>query len=284
MANDTIFTLTSGRSGTRFLSELLHATLSDCRVEHEPYLQRGNPTMFGLPIYDHSTGNLDAVRECVAQKRNAIERYRARCYIETSHAFLKSWWDIAPEFFPRMKVLHLIRHPLEVAKSEANREAFIHRWHLPRRNYRGRDGRRYFFWALTGNEPIFHSHGLTNLTRFQHYLVQWIEIENRAMSFLQRFDMSASCMTLHTPHAFVDSQVVDKLIEFIGLERKPDSAIAPRYRNRTPGRPTGLGNEDLRQCRQIVESIPSGYLEIFHHAPYSLCEWSGLLRKRVGCF
>lgn len=279
MATDTIFTLTSGRSGTRFLSELLRANLPDCKVEHEPYLQPGNPTMFGLPIYDHWAGNLEAVRQRVAQKRAAIERYRARCYIETSHAFLKSWWDVAPEFFPRMKVLHLIRHPLEVARSEANREAFIHRWHLPGRHYRGRDGQQYFFWALTGREPIFQSHGVADITRFQFYLLQWIEIENRAMAFLQRFNMWKSRFTLHTPQGLADPQVFEALLAFLDLGRKPNTAIASRHQNRTPGRPTLIGDEELRQCRQIIERIPASYLEIFRHEPYVQCEWISSLRN-----
>lgn len=279
MTTNTVFTLTSGRSGTRYLSELLRANLRDVVVEHEPYLRRGNPTMFGLPIYDRWAGNLDAVRNRVKHKRATIARYRACCYIETSHAFLKSWWDVAPEFFARMKLLHLIRHPLDVARSEANREAFIHRWHLPLRNYRGRDGQLYFFWALTGREPIFHCHGVPRVTRFQHYLLQWIEIENRAMAFLDRFDMHASCMTLHTPHDLMDAEAIDRLPDFLGLARKRKTAIPSRFQNRTPGSLTLIGDEERRQCRRIIESLPPHHLEIFARPPYVKYEWSALVRK-----
>ena len=52
---------------------------------------------------------------------------------------------------------------------------------MPLRHYRGGDGKKYFRWALTGLEPIFSHLAGNPLSRFQWYVVQWIEIENRAM-------------------------------------------------------------------------------------------------------
>lgn len=121
MAKNAVFTLTSGRSGTLYLSELLRQNSQDCTVIHESYLHFNNPNMFGLPIYDHCMQNLEEIRKLVQQKNEIIQKFPLPVYIETSHAFLKSYWDIAPEFFPQMKLVHLIRNPLEVAKSEAKR-------------------------------------------------------------------------------------------------------------------------------------------------------------------
>lgn len=280
MAGKTVFTLTSGRSGTLFLSGLLRQNTRNCIVMHEPYLHLGNPTMFGLPIYDHFVKNLDAIRKLVKQKHETIKRYRLPIYIETSHSFLKSYWDIAPEYFPQMKFLHLIRHPLEVARSEANRDTLINRWRLPFRHYRGRDRRKYFRWALTGREVIFASFDLEHLTLFQRYLIQWIEIENRAIEFLGRFDMKPSCMTLHTPRDLKDSQLIIKLLHFLEIEPISNEVILPGIRNRTPGNPTVIGDEERRQCREIIEKIPASYLEIFQHEPYTSSQWSGLLQKQ----
>ncbi len=279
MARNTVFTLTSGRSGTMFLCGLLRHNARNCLVVREPYLYPGNPTMFGLPIYDHLAGNLDAIRKLVKQKHETIKRYRSAVYIETSHAFLKSYWDIAPEFFPQMKVLHLIRHPLEVARSEANRETLAHRWRLPFCHYRGRDRRKYFRWALTGREPIFGSFDLEHLTLFQRYLIQWIEIENRAIAFLGRFHMTSSCMTLHTPWELKDPQVIFRLLHFLNLKPISERILLTGIQNRTPGKPTVVGDEERRQGREVVERIPARYLEIFQHAPYTSCQWSELLQK-----
>lgn len=279
----TVFTLASGRSGTQFLCGLLRRNAPGCVVMHEPYLQRGNPNLFGLPIYDQATGNLDAIRRLLEKKRATIDGYRTPLYVETSHAFLKSWWELAPEFFPQMKVLHLIRHPLEVARSEANRHAFIERWRLPLRHYRGRDGRQYFRWALTGREPIFGHFDGQRLTLFQRYLLQWIEIENRAMRFLDRFDMQRRCLTLHTPDDLNDARQILRLLRFLELPAVAEALTFPHAHNRTPGELTVVGAEELRQCRAVIEELPPDYIDIFRREPYAACRWSGLLRKAADC-
>ena len=280
MAKLTVFTLTSGRSGTQFLCGLLRKNLPDATVFHEPYLRRGNPNMFGLPIYDHWAGNRDAVRQLVAYKRDTIRRYGSDIYIETSHALLKSWWEFAPEYFPDLKLLHLIRHPLEVARSEANRHAYLDRWHFPFRNYTGRDGQRYFRWALTGHEAIYNGFDLAQLTLFQRYLLQWIEIENRAMTFLQRFNLQTRCLTLHTPNDLTDPDAIQRLFEFIGRVSMQPDLRTPLSTNQTPGQITTIGAEEISQCREIIERLPTHYLEIFHHPPYAECTWHELLQKR----
>src|SRR5262245_49381152 len=146
----TIFALSSGRSGTHFLYELIRRNALDCAARHEPY--GFNPSMFGRPIYDHAVGERAYTRKLLERKRKIIERCGAGVYVETNHAFLKSWYDLAPEYFPQLKLLHLVREPLKVAKSEWSREELLNRLHLPLRNYRGGDGRKYFRWALTGLE------------------------------------------------------------------------------------------------------------------------------------
>jgi hypothetical protein len=279
MATRAVFALTSGRSGTRFLCELLRRNARGCRVEHEPYFRPRNPTMFGLPIWDRQAGNLDAVRRLAAMKRDAVARCRAEVYIETSHAFLKSWWDLAPGLFPGLRLIRLVRHPLRVARSEANREALLHRWRVPCRHYRGRDGRRYFRWSLTGLEPIFGHFDVERLTLFQRYLIQWLEIENRAAAFLDRFDLHAACITLHAPRDLADPAAIEGLIRFLGLELAGGAVVIAGNRNRNPGRPTVVGEEEERECRKVVDALPDRYLEVFARAPHAGSEWSGLLRQ-----
>lgn len=280
MSRNAVFTLTSGRSGTTSLGALLKKNMPDCTAVHEPYTKPGNASMFGLPVYDHMAGNKDAIVKLVKKKSEAIKRYRSRTYIETSHAFLKSYWDVAPEFFKNMKVLHLVRHPLEVARSEANREAAINAWHMPIRYYRGRDGHKYFRWALTGREPIFESFNASEITRFQRYLIQWIEVENRAMQFLKRFDMDKHCMTLHTPHDLNNPQVPEKIFQFLDFEPANTEVILPGVQNRTPGIPTIVGQDELAQAREIIQKMPGEYLEIFSHKPYAEYDWVDLLKKQ----
>jgi hypothetical protein len=274
MPPTTIFTLASGRSGTHFLYELIRRNAKNCTARHETYGL--NPSMFGRPIYDHATGNHEPIRKLLERKRRLVDRCRTDFYAETSHAFLKSWFHLATEYFPRMKLVHLIRDPLKVAKSEADREQIIKRLRVPFCHYRGGDGRRYFLWSLTGLEPIFQHFDAARLTRFQWYLVQWIEIENRAMRFLGEFNKQADCFTLHSPVELNDPARVAALFEFLGLPPRNQQITLAGRRN-TNWRATQITDDDRRQLRDIVQRIPLSYLEIFHREPYASIPWAGSL-------
>ncbi len=274
----TIFCLASGRSGTHFLYEILRRNTRGVVCRHEPYVW--NPSMFGRPIYDHAVGDDAAVRRLAERKRRVIEGYsRAAGYAETSHAFLKSWGDIAVEFFPRMKLVHLARNPLSVAKSEAIREDLIHRWRMPLRNYRGRDGKQYFRWALTGLEPIFSHVAGNPLSRLQWYVVQWIEIENRAMQFLRKHAKEQDCFTLHSPVELNDAAMVQSLLEFLDLPRQGKEIHLEGSKNRTPGVKTEITERDRTEFADVIRLLPTSYLEIFRQPPYSQWEWAKTLFK-----
>lgn len=231
--------------------------------------------MFGRAIYDHAVGNEAAVRKLAERKRQAIQGYsRAAGYAETSHAFLKSWADIAIEFFPKMKLVHLVRNPLSVAKSEANREKLIHRWRMPLRNYRGGDGRLYFRWALTGLEPIFAPLAGQPLSRFQWYVVQWIEIENRAMLFLTKHGKEIDCFTLHAPVELNDVIQVRSLLKFLDLPRQGKDVHLEGSKNRTPGVKTEILDRDREEFAEVIRLLPAKFLEIFRQPPYSQWEWA----------
>jgi len=276
MTPTTIFTLASGRSGTHFLYQLIRRNAKNCTARHETYGL--NPSMFGRPIYDHATGNSERIRKLLARKRRIVERCRTEFYAETSHAFLKSWFHLATGFFPGLKLIHLIRDPLKVAKSEADREQLIKRLRVPFCHYRGGDGQRYFLWSLTGLEPIYQSIDLNRLSRLQWYLIQWIEIENRAIRFLNEYEKHADCFTLHSPVELNDSARLAALFEFIGLApRGPQITLAGR-RN-TNWRATQITDDDRRQFADIVERIPPSYLDIFGREPYTALPWASAFSK-----
>lgn len=261
------------------LYELLRRNAKQFTVIHETNVRNGwNPPMFGRVIHDHTTGRLDRVRAVLNRKRRAIGWHPTSTYIETSHSFLKSYWDLAPEFFPRTKVFHLIRNPLEVARSESNRELWmtengLYRW------YRADDGGRYKRFALTELEPIYGGFELSELTLFQRYLIQWIELENRAMDYLQRFDMHDRCLTLHTPQDLNDPQMAAAILDFVGAGHG-DRVRLPGAQNRShPGFETTVDDDALRQCRDVVDALPASYLEIFQSAPYQGLPWATLLSK-----
>jgi hypothetical protein len=269
----TVFCLSSGRSGTHFLYEILRRNLRGAVCRHEPYVW--NPSMFGRPIYDRAVGDEAALRRASKWKRRAIERHSgAAAYIETSHAFLKSWSEQAIEYFPGMKLVHLVRSPLAVARSEAVREELCHRWGVPFRNYRGGDGQTYFRWALTGREPIFAYGKGHALTRLQWYVLQWIEIENRAMAFLDRYDRHADCFTLRSPVELNDPTKVEALLEFLELPRSGTQLALTGRKNRTPGVRSEITPQDQAEFAAAVRHLPPECLAIFARPPYCAWEWS----------
>jgi hypothetical protein len=274
-----VFVLANGRSGTRFLCDLFLRNVSNCVCVHEPYFDRMNPSMFGESIYHLERGNREEIRKLLRRKKEGISRYYPRVYVETSHAFLKSFYDVAVEFFPEMKLVHLIRHPLETAMSEANRETAAHRFHFPFRFYWGDDGRRYYRWSLTGREAIFREFRDRELTLFERYLIQWIEIENRAMNFLDRFDKHDACFTLHSPNDLNDPLCVSALFRFLGLDFAGDRLVIAGSRNPTPRARTLVQLEDKRRAAEVIADLPPAYLSIFAAPPYSSREWANLLIK-----
>ncbi len=275
----TIFTLATARSGTVYLRHLFRHNVPECVTRHEPFFDWGNPTMFGRAIYDAWTGRVEPIRRLLLQKRRYIERLPGMVYLESSHAFLKSAWLAALDVFPDLRLVHLIRDPLKVAKSAAYREAWRRRVHAPFHFYRGADGRRHFVWALTGNEEIFGAFAGTELTLFQWYLVETIEIENRAMAFLAQHQLERRCFTLHSPAELNDPTRVKAMFDFLGLPTRSPEVVLSGRKNRSFGYSRTFTQEEERQSAAVLERLPARYLEIFGRPPYSAYPWSARFRK-----
>lgn len=272
-----VFTLASARSGTLFLRDLVKNNARECACRHEPFFDWGNPTMFGPAIYDAYAGHRERLLARLQKKRDYIERLPGRMYLESSHAFLKSAYLVALEVFPDLRLIHLIRDPLKVAKSEAYRHQWRLRLRAPCHFYRGEDGRRHFYWALTGNEEIFQYLG-DSVTLFQWYFAQWIEIENRAMEFLERHQLQDRCFTLQSPAELTDAGKVHALLEFLELDLKRPELVFGRPRNKSLGPSLRVGLEEEGQAQAVLRRLPEKYVEILEREPYCTFDWRQRLR------
>lgn len=275
-----IFCLTSGRTGTKYLSYLFKNNIKNCVSVHH----HSSPDMFGEPIYWHQTGDIHKVQELFNKKREKIKKYNSDAYAEINHAFLKSFYDVAIEAFPDMKLIHLIRNPLKVARSNLNRYKMIKKIHAPY-TYKIDNGKKYIRWALTGHEDIFENFGFDEKTIFQlndelkvyqFFLLQWIEIENRAMKFLDQYEKHKDCYTLESPKELNDSEILTDMFKFLGLELIQKN-IQFRGRKNRNIKPTVIMDNEKDQLKEIVSRIDDHYLKIFKNKPYTNFEWVKIL-------
>jgi hypothetical protein len=203
--------------------------------------------------------------------------------------------------------VHLVRDPLKVARSEANRHQWLDWFHFPLRNYRGGDGRKYARWALTTLEPIFRDVGCVSaakyatpenttphgafrcahapydftgrqLTLFQRYAIQWIEIENRAMQFLDKFSKHPDCITFESPRELNDAARVREMFDFLGVKMRSQTIDLGGRQNRNP-RPTVITDRERAEFAEVVSGLPASYLEIFRRAPYANKPWIECLQR-----
>ena len=273
-----IFCLTAGRTGTKFLKNIFKNNVKNCIARHEPI-----PSMFGKPIYWYQKGQIDKIRELFNKKVKKINKKNPQVYIETNHAFLKSFSDVAMEYYPNMKLIHAVRNPLKMAKSGFNRYKQLRKYHYPY-SYKGDNGKRYVVWTLTGEEEIFKIFNCDWNTvfqlnddkkLFQLILLHWIEIENRAIAFLDKFNKHNDCFHLHTPKDLNDPDVLLDMFDFFGLELKHKDILLKGRKNK--GRkPTIITEDDKKQLNYIVRNLPKKYLKIFKNDPYIKYEWSNL--------
>lgn len=281
----TVFLLSSGRSGTTYLAQFVRAN-ARCTVRHEPYLDIGNPTLFGRPIHEGANGEKRKVLELLRRKKEWIEKNGRPNYFEANHALIKAAHDLLPLCFPEAWYVHAVRNPLYVAKSEANREELLDRLHFPWRRYVSTEGKSFLRWALTGEEAVYRFFDDRPLSRFQWYVVQWIEIENRIVRLLRREGGADRCFFLSTPADFKDGDKLEAMLSFLKIERRAGSKLDGRRsslrRNRTPGKPTLVTKSDHREFRAVIDRLPDEYLEIFAEPPYDALEWRHVFGRGPG--
>jgi hypothetical protein len=172
-AKRLIFTITTGRSGTEYLSHAL-ACFRDVDSRHEP-----KPT-FGSAFRTICSAPATAREFWLAHKLPRIAASKQPIYAETSHLVCKGFLESAVDLNLRMSLLHLVRAPREVATSL---------WRLatiPGRTY---GGVKYYLspWDARLALPV----DLARAERWNDYqLCFWycLEIEARAREYARRFE------------------------------------------------------------------------------------------------
>ena len=274
----TLFTLASGRSGTSFLADFFARNITHCYSTHEPYFTFGNPTLFGKPVDWNTRHNDRALLPVLERKCRFIASRKQPFYFESNHAFLKAFNRHAAALLNNPGFIHLVRHPLLVAKSEYVRERMIHRLRIPFADYTGDSGERFFRWALTGREDIFR-HYPASLSRLQFYLLQWLEIEYRAMQLIRDNRWQARVFFIDTGADLKRETVLKDMIRFFDLPHQPIFNMNLR-RNQTPFTgPTLLTQQDEREFQAIARHLPGRYKMLLQSEPYRNCNWSAEVNR-----
>ncbi|MGR8981774.1 MAG: sulfotransferase domain-containing protein [Gammaproteobacteria bacterium] len=110
-----IFTATTGRSGTATLQKIFE-TIPCCKSVHEPY-----PIMNDAVLKAASSGDQKYVTDFYWRRKSVNIRRAAignSYYLEANHLFIKTFISEAVrDFGSRVAVIHLVRDPVDVAKS-----------------------------------------------------------------------------------------------------------------------------------------------------------------------
>lgn len=241
-----ILIVSTGRTGTIFLSRLF----ADLYPDSASYHERGNSRLIQILTNLHFS-HLFPVQGLKLSwkilKGSEIETCEKNYHIDANN-FLYGLASLAPELYPNLKVLHIIRDPRTYVTSQLNfsrqkRTSFIGNYFIP-------------FWQpnpfLVGEIPVYKSFGFT---RFQKYCWVW-DFKNRVMSQLEHSNTPYLCVKFEDLFESTNSETeFNKITEFLGLSKAEN--INQRFREpANSSKPTFFPNwEDWnpKQAKQLHE-------------------------------
>ena len=135
-AKEFLFTMTTGRSGTKYLAELLRQNLAGAECEHEilgwDRFGVDAPDISHMTLFN-SLGNVAKVQAFWRQKLARIAAGPAPFYAETSHLLMKSGLieNLAPLLAAgRVHLVALERDPFDTVMSFRSRHDFTNRGNM----------------------------------------------------------------------------------------------------------------------------------------------------------
>ena len=119
------FVLSTGRCGTQWIAAALASALgSQARVEHEPLHDKYSPRLM-LGLNDPAKLEARSARAVLAHADAIARELDRRDYVETGHPCWSSLPWLAERFAGRIRVVHLVRHPVPTACSWLSHGAFV---------------------------------------------------------------------------------------------------------------------------------------------------------------
>ena len=218
-ATQPILILSTGRTGTIFLARLFSDLYpSSVASYHERGQSRPIQILTNLH-FSHLFPKSGLKAAWKLLKGNEIESCEKDFHIDANN-FLYGLASLAPELYPNLKVLHIVRDPRDYVTSQLNfsrqkKTSFIGNYLVP-------------FWQpnpfLVGELPIAKALGFT---RFQKYCWVW-DFKNRIMSRLANTNTPYLCVRFEDLFSKETEVVFEKITSFLGLP--PIKNIHERFR------------------------------------------------------
>lgn len=212
MNNNAIFFLSTGRCGTQWFGKVLSDTYQDlATVTHEPIKTEYRPKEF-LRAYDDLEKML--ANEVVSDHFNMIkEVLDEKIYIEAGWPCYPAIPLLHKKLNQKIKVVHLIRHPINTALSLATHNIYS-------RNDWISDG------AITPDDKGVKNKELEgswpSLTMYEKCLYWWTEINAYALELQVRYPEIDFHFVRFEDLFSSDNNALQELIEFMGLPYRDD--------------------------------------------------------------
>lgn len=238
-----VFAISPGRSGSAFLARLIDAT-ADASASHEP-----RPRMNGGFLRGLDEARLAATyrrrRVKIVQLLLALRALPAgHTYAETSHMFVKTFYDVVLDFFPDVRVVHLRRRTAEVIRS------FVQLGYFGTASTHWRHWMHDPYDSQSLVPPVVDEAAADSFDRIIAYL---IDVEARGARLREQYpDVPVVTARLEE---IGDPSGARALVEKLGLEwTDAAAAVCERRENVRAERKRSIGSTvDLDYCRERLD-------------------------------
>lgn len=226
-----VFTLTTGRSGSRTLAGLLGANLPGARVHHERLGARvrgvHTPSIPVLQAFNHF-GYTAEVDRFWTRKWAAITAEPTHTWVETSHMLMKAGLvEALPMLGPE--------HEVHLVHLQRERRAVLHSF-MRRGDFQRRGNRLQ--WYLEAAAPRNLVPVPEALAGTSHGLALWYILETEARIALAHRkvrDLPGARVHRIDTHALADATAAAGLLDAIGTIPRPEPVIVPPRMNQGLG-------------------------------------------------
>lgn len=247
-----IFTLTSGRTGTKYLTHLFKRNFPDAITYHEilKYNAFGvdTPDLSHLLTFNHK-GNTKLIQQFWRHKFHKIATTKTDLYIETSHLLMKAGLVENLHHLTAVGDVHLIalkRDLLQVFTSFQNRFSFLNTGSM-------------WLWTLDPFYPLnivspfsFHQQLSQTDSNCLWYLC---EIATR-VEYYKLLLKNQPCVTIHDIQLqdLNSPLLVTKFFRQLGLHKTPNDVTIPPPQNKQPANPLITPITSAR-VRDIIDNL-----------------------------